>query len=332
MARCACPPPPGCLSLPSMSPELYLTSIIVPSHHIQVSGCASQLNPGPFSTPSRSRDLCLSSIQAPRFTSPLHPSWVSPQSRSLYTHLAYIQVTSNLHPGLPNCILAPSKHHLKCIRVSRCVSHLHPGHFSTGELYLSSIPVPYHPILVSRCASQPNPGPISTPSRSRVLCLLSAQAPRFTFLLCLSWILPQYCSWYLYLTYFQVTSHLHLRSTKLHLSSTQASSQTHTGFKMCVSLPSGSFLNWRIVSQLHPSPISPFLRLKMCISTHSRSHLNPIQVSRFVSPLKLGSQIGVSSLSQLNLTSIWVLIFASRLHPGNISPPASSTKMHLSSI
>ena len=110
------------------------------------------------------------------------------------------------------------------------------------------------------------------------------------------------------------TSHLHQgnvsppsRSTKLHLSSIQASSQSHTGFKMCVSPPSRSFLNWRIVSQLHPSPISPHPRLKMCISAQSRSHLNPIQVSRFVSHLHLGSQIHVSSLSQLNLTSIWVL-------------------------
>ena len=180
---------------------------------------------------------------------------------------------------------------------------------------------------------------ISTQSRSHInpiqverFVSLSAQAPRFTFLLCRSWILPQSGSWYLHLTYIQVTSPLHLRSTKLHLSSIQASSQTHTGFKMSVSPPSGSFLNWRIVSQLHPCPISPFPRLKMRISTQSKSHINPIQVSRFVSPLNPGSQIRVSSLSQLNLTSIWVLIFASRLHPGNISPPASSTKLHPSSI
>ena len=135
------------------------------------------------------------------------------------------------------------------------VYHFHPGPFSTGKLYLSSIPVPYHPILVSRCVSQLNPGPISTPSRSRELCLISNQAPGFMFLLCLSWILPQFCV-------LIFTSHLHPgnispppRSTKLHLSSIQASSQTHTGFKMCVSPPSRSFLNWRIVSQLHPSPI-----------------------------------------------------------------------------
>ena len=120
-------------------------------------------------------------------------------------------------------------------------------------------------------------------------------------------------------------------STKLHLSSIQASSQTHTCFKMCVSPPSRSFLNWRIVSQLHPSPIPPYPHLKMCISTQFRSHLNPIQVSRFVSPFHPGSQIHVSSLSHLNLTSIWVLIFKFRLHPGNISPPSSSTKLHLSS-
>ena len=211
------------------------------------------------------------------------------------------------------------------------MSHLHPGPFSTGELYLSSIPVPYHPIHVSRCASQLNPGPISTPSRSRGVCLLSTQAPRFTFLLCLSWILPPSGSWYLHLAYILITSRLHpgppnciLVPYKRHLKPIPVS--------WCVSPPSRSFLNWRIVSQLHPSPISPYPRLKMCISTQSRSHLNPIQVSRFVSDLHSGFQIHVSSLSQLNPTSFWVLIFTSCLHPGNISPPFRSRKLHLSSI
>ena len=106
------------------------------------------------------------------------------------------------------------------------------------------------------------------------------------------------------------------RSTKLHLTSTQASSQTHTCFKMCVSPPSRSFLNWRIVPQLHPSPISPYPRLKMCISPQSRPHLSQPHP---------GSKIHVSSLSQLNRTSIWLQIFASRL------PPSSSTKLYLSS-
>ena len=271
--------------------------------------------------------------------SPLHPgsqirvsslfSWISPQSGSWYLHLTYIQVTSHQHPGSPNCILVPSKHHLKPIQVSRCVSHLHPGPFSIGELYPSSILIPYHPNHVSRCSSQLNPGPISTPSRSRYLCLLSTQAPRFVFLLCLSWIPPQSGSWYLHLTYIQVTSH------------------QHPGPPNCILVPSKHHLKpiqvSRCVSHLHPGPFSigelypssiliPYHpnHLKMCISTQSRSHLNPIQVSRCVSPLRPDSQIRVSSLSQLNLTR--VLIFASRLHTRNISPPSRSTKLHFSSI
>ena len=256
--------------------EMYLSSTPVPYHPILVSRCASQLNPGPISTPSRSRDLCLLSTQAPRLTFLLCLSWILPQSGSWYLHLTYIQVTSHQHPGPPNCILVPPKHHLKPIQVSRCVSHLHPGPFSIGELYLSSILVPYHPIHVSRCASQLNPGPISTPSRSRDLCLLSNQAPRFVFLLCLSWISPQSESWYLHLAYIQVTSHL------------------HPGPPNCILVPSKHYLKpiqvSRCVSHLHPgpsqlvncmsapSPISPYPRLKMCISTQSRSHLNPIQV------------------------------------------------------
>ena len=220
--------------------------MLVPYHPIHVSRCASQLDPGPISTPSRSRDLCFLSTEAPIFTFLLCLSWILPQSGSWYLHLAYIQVTSHLHPGPPNCILVPSKYHLKCIHVSRCVSHLHPGPLSTGELYLSSIPVPYHPIHVSRCASQLNPGPISTPSRSRVLYLLSTQAPRFMFLLCLSWILPQFGSWYLHLTYIQVTSHL------------------HPGPPNCILVPSKHNLKpiqvSRCVSHLHPCPSSTGFR------------------------------------------------------------------------
>ena len=74
----------------------------------------------------------------------------------------------------------------------------------------------------------------------------------------------------------------------------------------------------RIASQPHHSPISPYPGLRLCISTQSRSILNPIQVSRFVSQLHPGSEIHVSASSYLSLTSIQVLIYASRLHPGNI--------------
>ena len=263
----------------------------------------SQLHPSPIShhpclkmcisTQSRSH---LNPIQVSRFVSPLRPgpqihvffclSWLSPQSLSWYLHLTNIQVPSHLQPGPPNCILVPSKHHLKPIQVSRCVSHLHPGPFSTGELYLSSILVPYHHIHVSRCASQLNPGPISTPSRSRDLCLLSTQAPRCTFLLCLSWLfyLPQSGSWYLHLTYIQVTSHLHpsppnciLVPSKHHLKPIQVS---------------------RCVSHLHPCPSS----------TGSRS------------------QVYVLTTSMYCLTSIQVHRFPSHLHPGRVSPPGADIR------
>ena len=227
-----------------MIQDVCLTSIQV------LSELANYISAPPQShiTLSPSKDVHLTSIQVPsqphpgRFTFLLCLSWILPQSASWYLHLAYIQVTSHLHPGPPNCILVPSKHHLKPIQVSRCVSHLHPGPFSTGELYLSSTLVPYHPIHVSRCASQLNPGPISTPSRSRDLCFLSTQAPIFTFLLCLRWILPQSGSWYLHLAYIQVTSHL------------------HPGPPTCILVPSKHHLKCihvsRCVSHLYPGPLS----------------------------------------------------------------------------
>ena len=173
---------------------LYLSPFLVQYQAIHVSRCASQLNPGPISTPYRSCDWCLISIRQPRFTRftfLLCLNWISPQSRSVYSHLAYIQATFQLQTGPPNCILVPPKHCLKPIQVSRDVSHLHPGPFPTGALYLSPFLVQYQVIHVTRCASQLNPGPISTPYRSRDLCLIAIRASRFTCLLCLSWFPPQ---------------------------------------------------------------------------------------------------------------------------------------------
>ena len=115
-----------------------------------------------ISTQSRSH---LNPIQVYRFVSPLHPgsqihvfflclSWILPQSGSWYVHLTYIQVTSHQHSSPPNCILVPSKHNFKPIQVSRCVSHLHPGPFSIGELYLSSYPISPYPRLKMCIATQ----------------------------------------------------------------------------------------------------------------------------------------------------------------------------------
>ena len=165
LANCISAPPSSHITLYT-SQDVHINSIQVPSQpHPGLEICVSsppRLPDSRFFFVSVESHLNL----GPHFASRLHPGNISPPSRS------------------PNCILLPSKHHLKPIQVSRCVSHLHPGHFSTGGLYLSSMLVPYHPIHVSRCASQLNPGPILTPSRSRDLCFLSTQAPIFTFLLC----------------------------------------------------------------------------------------------------------------------------------------------------
>ena len=201
-------------------------------------------------------------------------SWIVPPSGSWYLHLTRTQVTSHLHPGPLNCISVPSKHHLNAIQVSRWASHLHPGPFSTGELYRSYILVRYNPVHVSRCASQLNPGPISTPSRSRDLCLLSTQAPRFTFLLCLTWISPQSGSWYLHIAYIQVTSHL------------------HPGPPSCILVPSKHHLNpiqvSRCVSHLHPGPSSTGSRSQYSVLTTSMYCLTSIQIHRFPSHLHPG--------------------------------------------
>ena len=129
--------------------HVSVVSVSLPPRSFLNCRIVSQLHPSPISPYPRLK-MCslpqsrshLNPIQALRFTFLLCLSWILPQSGSWYLHLAYIQVTSHLHPGPPNCILVPSKHHLKPIQVSIC-----------------------HLIPVSRCASHLNPGPISTPSK-----------------------------------------------------------------------------------------------------------------------------------------------------------------------
>ena len=148
---------PGNVSNPSTHPRL--TSHIPPVHvspqsssrylHLTSTQMMSHLHPCPrilVSPPSQSHltisrsqvarlnsiqvhsqphpglwDLCLISIQAPRFMSPLHPSWASPQSRCLYLHITYTQVTSHFHPGPTNWMHISCMHYLKPMYVSQCV-------------------------------------------------------------------------------------------------------------------------------------------------------------------------------------------------------------------
>ena len=165
--------------------------------------------------------------------------YISPTSWKYLASIQVHQIASQFHPSVTS---NPYRFH--------DVSHLHPDPFSTEELYLSFIPVPKYPILVSRWASQLNPGPISTPSRSRDLCLLSTNAPRFSFLLCLVWISHQPGSWYLHFAYIQVTCHL------------------HPGPPNCILVPSKRHLKpihlSRCASLLHPDP-----QLENCVSAPS---------------------------------------------------------------
>ena len=181
-----------------------------------------------------------------------------------------------LHPGSQIHVSSLSQLNLTSIWLLIFASRLHPRNISlpsrSTKLHLSSI----HASSQTHTGFKMSPYPrlsISPQSRSH---LNPIQALRFTSLSQLNLT----SIWFMIFA-----SRLHpgsisppSSSTKLHPSSTQASFQTHTGFKMCVSPPPRSFLNWRVVSQLHPSPISPYTRLKMCISTQSWSHLNPIQV------------------------------------------------------
>ena len=280
---------PGNISPPSRSTKLHLCSIQASSQ----THTGFKMSPYPrlnISPQSRSH---LNPIQALRFTFLRCLSWILPQSGSWYLHRAYIQVTSHLHPGPPNCILVPPKHHLKPIHVSRCVSHLHPGPFSTGELYLSSTLVPYHHIpskdvhLTSiQVPSQPHPGSQIHVSSWSQLNLTSIWLMIFASRQHPGNISPP------------------SRSIKLHLCSIQASSQTHTGFKM-----------------------SPYPRLS--ISPQSRSHLNPIQALRFTFLRCLSWILPQSGSWYLHLAYIQV---TSHLHPGPPNCILVPSRHHLKAI
>ena len=116
--------------------------------------------------PSKSQSACLTFAHVPHHSHPaplrlichLHPCPISPPSRSLdscptYSHISHL--TSS----------PPPKSRYSCltnIQVPIFAFHLHPGRLSPQskfrKLYLSSIPIPSHPIHVSRCLPHPHQG------------------------------------------------------------------------------------------------------------------------------------------------------------------------------
>ena len=271
--------PDICIPHPSRSRKLHPNSILVPSHHIQVSWCAPQLNPGPISAPPRCRYLCFTSIQ----------------------------VTSNPDPGHEICISLPKRFPLTCIQVAGFASQFHPGAislpFKSENLHLNSIYVLSLPHL--------HPGHTSYQSRPKYLHLTSIQVMsiarvRHTSIQVLSHLHPNsnilispppmYC-----LTSIQVrsfVSHLHpcdisppayslpFKSWYLHHSSIHVLSHTNPCFNISAQTPSRSRLisiqvPW-LAFHSHPSrPSTP----SCCISIPARSHLNPIQVFGWASHL-----------------------------------------------
>ena len=112
--------------------------------------------------------------------------------------------------------------------------------------------------------------------------------------------------------------HLHSSPPKLHLRSTQAPSQTHPGFNMCVKLPSWS-CSTKFRSQdsclafIHePSP-----------SRSITLHLSSIEVASQFNP---GPHIHISPPYK------HPYILKSQLHPGHVSPQSRSWYLHLTSI
>ena len=235
----------NCISAPSLShitlstsQDVHLSSIQVPLNPTQVSRFVSPLHPGSQIHVSSLSQLNLTSIWDLIFTSHLHPVNISPPSNSTKLHLSSIQALSQTNTGFKMCLTSIPV----LSQLANCIS---------------STLVPYHPIHVSRCASQLNPGPISTPSRSRDLCFLSTQAPMFTFLLCLSWILPQSGSRYLHLAYIQETSHL------------------QPGPPTCILVPSKHHPKCIHVSRCVFTSIQVLCQLENCISAPSESHITP---------------------------------------------------------
>ena len=168
---------------PSRIQDMCLTSIQVLSH----------LDPGPNNLLSPPYMYCLNPIQVHIVTSHLPPDSVSTPSRSWYSCVTSIKVTSHLHPGLKMygtplsmpCLISNQAIHQGCVSPQPMSWYLH----------LTTIQVTYHlhqvpeicisapsrsylkAIQVSRCVSHIHSGPVSDLSKLQNSCLTSIQVP-----------------------------------------------------------------------------------------------------------------------------------------------------------
>ena len=168
--------PDICIPHPPRSRKLHPNSILVPSHRIQVSWCAPQLNPGPISAPPKCRYLCFT-----RSASHFQRGSFSPASRSQDSRLSSIQVPSHSHSSLKICIQTPSMFSPSPIYI-QVTSHINPGpnicisHPSRWCLLLMCVTHPSRSCLtciqIPISLSNLHPCTVSPPSRSEVSCLV----------------------------------------------------------------------------------------------------------------------------------------------------------------
>ena len=171
---------------------------------------------------------------------------LSTPSRPLDSRLTSIQIESHPSPGPHNCVSSPSRWRLTSSQAPTIASQIHRETISNPprfqDVHLTPILVlsylnpeqkniasppsmyPLSSIQVHRFPSYIYPGHVSNPSTS----------PRLTSPPHPDRVSPQSRSIYLPLNNNKVMFHLHPSPPKLHLRSTQAPSQTHPGFNMCV--------------------------------------------------------------------------------------------------
>ena len=230
---------------------------------------------------------------------------VSRCASPLHTGLTWPQIPRYLYHLLPCTIWRPFRSlnsHLSYILVPIFVSHLYLGRVSPPSIseIFGSLSYRSHisPIQVWR-RNVPHPSwPISFPSRPL----------RFTSHLHPSRVSPQCWSWYLCLTSIHVTSQLH-------------------------PVPADCIL---AQSRHHPKVVQ--FSIRVC-HIPSRFCINCIQITGFClnsthvpSDLSQCPYISISPSSMLRLASIQVPIFASHLHPSNVSPPTSYKHMRQTSM
>ena len=198
VSRCSSHLHSGRISAQPRSYDYLLNSIKV----------TSQLHPGFvdwISSPSRSN---LNAIQVSRFVSHLHPDPASPTFKSQDYCVTSIHAPSKFHLGTnirisPSPLLRPSRSRYSHLTTIQVTSHLNPGH----DNWILDV-FPLQLIQVSIWLSQLNPYPISPSAKSQDLYLTFSQAPRFMSPLHLGRVSTKFRSLYLCFTSISVTSHL----------------------------------------------------------------------------------------------------------------------------